>query len=162
MGISRIVSYPLRIAAQFAGILINKIKRLELDAAGVKMGADCFISPQAYFDRIKSNMIEIGDNCMITRGCMILSHTDAFMGGRRKIWTGKREFKKVKIGNNVYIGVDTVVMPGVTIGDNVVIGAKSLVNDDIPPNSVALGVPARVVRPLDVDELRKQRRKSHS
>jgi acetyltransferase-like isoleucine patch superfamily enzyme len=159
MGISRIVTYPIRLAAQIAKIVVYKMKHLELSAAGVKMGVDCFISPQAYFDRIKPNMIEIGDNCMITRGCMILSHTDAFMGGRQKIWTGKREFKKVKIGNNVYIGVDTVVMPGVTIGNNVVIGAKSLINKDIPSNSVALGVPAKVVRPLDVDELRKQRQK---
>ena len=162
MGISRVVSYPIRIIAQFAWILIDKIKRLEMKAAGIKLGVDCYISPQAYFDGMKPNLIEIGDNCMITRGCMIISHTDAFMGGLRRIWTGRREFKKVKIGNNVYIGVGTVVMAGVTIGDNVVIGAKSLVNSDIPSNSVALGVPARVVRPLDVDELRKQRRKSHS
>jgi acetyltransferase-like isoleucine patch superfamily enzyme len=49
-------------------------------------------------------------------------------------------------------------MPGVTIGDNVVIGAKSLVNSDIPSIYVALGIPAKVIRPLDVDELRKQRR----
>ena len=158
MGLSRIVLYPIRLATQIAKVLVYKMKRLELSAAGVKMGVDCFISPDAYFDRIKKNMIEIGDNCMITRGCKILSHTDAFMGGRQLIWTGKREFKKVKIGNNVYIGVDTVVMPGVTIGDNVVIGAKSLVNSDIPSNSVALGIPAKVIRPLDVDELRKQRR----
>lgn len=159
MGLSRVIFYPIRFATQVIAVLIDKMKRLELDAAGIKIGEDCFISPQAYFDRAKPNMIEIGDNCMITRNCMILCHTDAFMGGRRKIWTGKREFKRVKVGNNVYIGVDTIVMPGVTIGDNVVIGAKSLVNEDIPSNSVALGIPAKVVRTLDVEDLRKQRQK---
>jgi hypothetical protein len=49
MGVSRIVLYPIRLVAQFAGILIDKMKRLELDAAEIKMGVDCFISPQVSF-----------------------------------------------------------------------------------------------------------------
>jgi acetyltransferase-like isoleucine patch superfamily enzyme len=52
------------------------------------------------------------------------------------------------IGNNVWIGAKATVTKGVTIGDNVVIGANSVVTRDIPPNSVAAGAPARVIRSI--------------
>ena len=56
--------------------------------------------------------------------------------------------KPIKIGNNVFIGYGAIIMPGVVIGDNVVIGAKSLVSRDIPSNSIAVGIPARVIKSL--------------
>ena len=52
----------------------------------------------------------------------------------------------ISIGNNVWIGMGAVVMPGTTIGDNVVIGANSVVTKDIPSNSVAGGTPCRVIK----------------
>ena len=54
--------------------------------------------------------------------------------------------KPIKVGNNVWIGGNVVVLPGVTIGDNVVIGAGSIVNKSIPPNSVAVGNPCKVIK----------------
>ena len=54
--------------------------------------------------------------------------------------------KPVKIGNNVWIGSDTTILPGVTIGDNSVIGAKSLVVKDIPENVIAIGSPCRQIK----------------
>ncbi len=56
---------------------------------------------------------------------------------------------KVKIGNYVFIGENTVILPGVTIGDRVIIGSGSIVTKDIPDNSVAVGNPARVISDLD-------------
>ena len=50
------------------------------------------------------------------------------------------------MGDNVYIGVHTVILPGVKIGNNVIIGAGSVVTKDIPDNSVAAGTPARVIK----------------
>lgn len=55
---------------------------------------------------------------------------------------------KVVIGKNVWVGGSSVIMPGVTIGDNAVIGAGSVVTKDIPANTVAVGNPARVVKEL--------------
>lgn len=55
----------------------------------------------------------------------------------------------IKVGNNVFIGNNVIVLPGVTIGDNVVIGAGAVVAKDIPSNSVAAGVPARVIKSID-------------
>ena len=56
--------------------------------------------------------------------------------------------KPVTIGNDCWFGANVVVCPGVTIGDNCVIGAGSVVTHDIPANSFAAGVPARVIRPI--------------
>ena len=52
------------------------------------------------------------------------------------------------MGNNVWIGGNVVVLPGVTIGDNVVIGAGSVINKDIPSNSVAVGNPCKVIKEI--------------
>lgn len=54
--------------------------------------------------------------------------------------------KPISIGNNVYIGNDVIILPGVTIGDNVIIGAGAVVSKNIPSDSVAVGVPARVIK----------------
>ena len=53
--------------------------------------------------------------------------------------------KPVCIGNNVWIGEGVCVMPGVTIGDNVIIGANAVVTHDVPDNSIAVGIPAKVI-----------------
>ena len=53
------------------------------------------------------------------------------------------------VGNNVYIGNNVIILPGVTIGNNVVIGTGTVVSKDIPDNSVAVGVPARVIKTAD-------------
>ncbi len=55
-------------------------------------------------------------------------------------------FASVKIGNNVWLGSEVTILKGVTIGDNAVIGAKSLVTKNIPANCIAAGVPAKVIR----------------
>lgn len=56
--------------------------------------------------------------------------------------------KPIRIGNNVWLGGNVVVLPGVTIGDNIVIGAGSVVTKDVPANSLAVGNPCRVVREI--------------
>jgi acetyltransferase-like isoleucine patch superfamily enzyme len=57
----------------------------------------------------------------------------------------------VRIGSNVYIGFDVMVMPGVTVGDGAIVGSRSVVWDDIEPHTVVVGNPARVIRRLTVD-----------
>ena len=53
------------------------------------------------------------------------------------------------MGNNVHIGINSVIMPGVNIGDNCVIGCGAVVTKDIPDNSIAVGVPAKVIKSID-------------
>ena len=66
--------------------------------------------------------------------------------------TGAAKGKAVHIGDNVWFGGNCVVLPGVTIGDNVVVGAGSVVVHDLPDNCLAVGNPARVVRYIDQEE----------
>ncbi|WP_199302752.1 DapH/DapD/GlmU-related protein [Oscillatoria sp. FACHB-1406] len=65
--------------------------------------------------------------------------------------SGKESAAAIKIGNNVWLGGNVVICPGVTIGDNTTIGAGSVVVKDIPANVVAVGNPCRVIRQLDAE-----------
>lgn len=67
--------------------------------------------------------------------------------------------KPIAVGDNVYIGNNVIILPGVKIGNNVVIGAGAIVSRDIPDNSVAVGVPARVIKTAD-EYLEKLKRES--
>ena len=132
--------------------VLTRIKKYirfrKLKSAGVIIGNGTFISPKAYIDCHKGSRVIIGSNCYITRNVIILNHTDTCRGGPEGIWEQKgagRISKDVIIGNNVFIGVNSVVLPGVKIGDNAIIGALSLVNKDIPPNTVWGGVPVQYI-----------------
>lgn len=123
-------------------------QKLLLVARGASIGKHTYISPRAYIDTHKPGQVIVGDNCYITRNVVILCHTDTKRGGPLGIWnrgSEKRVFGTVKIGNNVFIGVNSVIMPSVTIGDDVIIGALSLVNTNIPNGMIAVGNPARIV-----------------
>lgn len=85
-------------------------------------------------------LIEIGDNVTLAPRVHILCHDAS-----TKQFLGYTKIGRVTIGNNVFIGAESVVLPGVTIGDNVIIGANSTVTRDIPDNSVVAGSPARVI-----------------
>lgn len=93
-------------------------------------------------------LISLGDHVTVTSGVRFVTHD----GG---VWVLRDEFPDIdvfgviQVGNNVFIGVGATILPGVTIGDNVVIGAGAVVNREVPPNSVAAGVPARVVTDLN-------------
>ena len=89
-------------------------------------------------------LIEIGDNVTMAPRVHILCHDAS-----TKQHLGFTKIGRVTIGDNVFIGAESVVLPGVTIGSNVVIGANSTVTHDIPENSVAVGSPARVVCTLE-------------
>jgi len=92
-------------------------------------------------------LITIGDNCLIT-GVQFITH-DGSVYHLKKKFPKADLFGKIYVGNNVFIGLGTIILPGVTIGNNVVIGAGSVVSRSIPDDSVAVGVPAKVVSTLE-------------
>lgn len=91
--------------------------------------------------------ITIGENALIAEHVTIRDQDHCFGPGRITAQAGFTT-APVVIGNNVWIGAKATVTKGVTIGDNAVIGANSVVTHDIPANSVAVGVPARVIRTI--------------
>lgn len=101
------------------------------------------------FDISSPGLITIGDNVSITADVSILTHDFCSSVFRQKYHDYLPGRSKVVVGNNVYIGQKTIILRGVTIGDNVIIAAGSIVTKDIPSDSVVAGVPARVVYTLD-------------
>ena len=91
--------------------------------------------------------INIGNDVMIGINCMLVD-TDGHDLNPEKRMTGDIKSAPITIGNNVIIYYNSVVFKGVTIGENSVIGACSVVTKDIPPNVFAAGSPARVIRNL--------------
>lgn len=91
--------------------------------------------------------VYIGDNVMIAPNVTISPTGHPVDPETRKM--GMQFSIPIKIGNNVWIGANSVILPGVTIGDNSVIGAGSIVTRDIPPNVVAVGNPCRVLRSIE-------------
>ncbi|MCX9085634.1 MAG: acyltransferase [Candidatus Methanoperedens sp.] len=111
---------------------------------GLKVGSNCDIQPGVKIDESHCWLIEIGNNVTLAPRVMILAH-DASM----KRHLGYTKIGKVNIGNKVFIGAGTIVLPNVSIGKNSIIGAGSVVTKDIPENVVATGNPAKVLCSLE-------------
>ena len=129
-----------------------------------KIGKNCKIEPNFYCDY--GYNIEIGENfysnvnCVILDGAKVKFGDNVFVAPNCGFYTaghpldvkqrtaGLEYAKPITIGNNVWIGAQVCVMPGVTIGDNCVIGGGSVVTKDIPANSLAYGNPCRVIREI--------------
>ncbi len=91
--------------------------------------------------------ITIGDDVQIGPNVQLLTPTHPVEPGpRRDKWEAA---EPITIGDNVWLGGGAIVLPGVTIGENTVVGAGSVVTRDLPPNVVAVGNPARVIRSVD-------------
>lgn len=108
-----------------------------------------FFSNDIHIDMTRPFLIEIGDDIKITKGVTILTHGYDLCVLRNVYNETIGSSGKVKIGNNIFIGMNSTILKGVSIGDNVIIGACSLVNKDIPSNCVAVGNPAKPIMSLE-------------
>jgi len=106
---------------------------------GTQIGDGCFISRGARID-VRRGKIIIGNNVHISSGTFILGHV-----GFRPL----KEGQKTEIEDNVKIFVNSVILPGVKIGENSVVGAGAVVMKDVPPNVLVMGNPARVVQKFE-------------
>lgn len=92
--------------------------------------------------------VQIGDNVLIGPYVVIASAQHSFEQVGVPMIMQVETQKEVVIGNDVWIGAHAVILPGVHIGDRVIIGAGSIVSHDIEAHSIAAGVPARIIKPL--------------
>jgi len=93
-------------------------------------------------------LISLGDNVFITSGVQFVTHDGGTLILRKEIpdleWTAP-----ISVGNDVYLGLRALILPGVTIGNRCIIAAASVVTRDVPDNSVVGGVPARRISSVD-------------
>lgn len=111
----------------------------------LSIGAGGYIGTGAVI--VACDNIDIGVGVLIAEYVTVRDQDHEFEGVGETRNAGMRS-SPIRIGNNVWIGAKATITRGVTIGDNVVIGANSVVTRDIPANSVAVGVPARVIRTI--------------
>lgn len=115
--------------------------------AHTHIGEGAFINFDCVFLDVAD--IVIGKNCQIATCVQFITAEHPLEPTpRREGWESGRP---ITIGDNVWLGAGVIVLPGVTIGDNTVVGAGAVVTKDLPANVIAVGTPARVLRPLPDD-----------
>lgn len=161
MNISKIHLYWLKFRLRYferfcSPYLFNKILKME----GFEIGEHTiFYGPNNQnIDRQRPWMLKIGDYCKITNGCTILTHDYSRSVIRRYDGQIIGEAGTTEIGNNVFVGVNSIILMGTHIGDNVIVGAGSVVSGHIPSNVVVAGNPAKIIRSLDDHIIRRKTR----
>lgn len=113
---------------------------------GVNIGKNVYVGYDVIFDRIHPELVTVEDYAEIGDRCIISAHSRGSLPLRKMY---PRTAKPVKIGKGVWMAPGCIVIQGVEIGENCVIGTGSVVNKSIEPNSVAVGVPARVIKKMN-------------
>jgi acetyltransferase-like isoleucine patch superfamily enzyme len=95
-------------------------------------------------------LVEIGEHCMFANGCFVTDGNHRFDDLEKPVpWQGFTTKGPTRIGDNVWCGANVVITSGITIGERCVIGANSVVTEDLPPFSIAAGAPAKVLRTIE-------------
>jgi maltose O-acetyltransferase len=125
---------------QLLNDILLQIGYIRLRRQGLILGKNVHIGLDVILDPTCPWLISIGDDCTITSRVIILAHDAS-----TKKHIGYTKIARVKIGSKTFIGMGSIILPGVTIGNNVVIGAGSIVTKDIPDDSIAVGNPAKII-----------------
>ena len=126
----------------------RKLRPWLLRRMGCHVGKNVFVGDYVRVDKNHADLIYIDDYAHLTAGCRLLCHQrdlSNYHVGDNAAECGYR-LGEIHIGKGVMIGMESMIMPGVTIGDGAIVGAMSLVTKDIPPYTIATGHPARVVK----------------
>ena len=124
--------------------LRSEVSTEDLIALGLNVGNNFNRQEKTIIDQSHCWLITIGNNVTLAPRVHILAHDASTKSALDYTRIGL-----VNIGNNVFVEASSIILPGVSIGDNTVIGAGSVVTSDIPSNSVAVGNPAKVISTYD-------------
>ncbi|WDF47310.1 acyltransferase [Chryseobacterium sp. KACC 21268] len=141
-----------RIILKIHNIYITLIKNITITLAkerGLKVGKNLFVQGIPDFGS-EPFLVEIGDNVTLAENVSFINHGgDARVTKNIEKYKDGRFFGRIKIGNNTFIGKGTIILPGVKIGDNCIIGSLSIVSSSIPDNYVYGGIPAKKICSID-------------
>jgi acetyltransferase-like isoleucine patch superfamily enzyme len=129
-----------RVRLLFATIF-RKIRVFLLKCKGYDISYSTIIESAVRLDKLYPQGIHIAANTLVAGGAIILSHDHC-----KRVGNNQPYLVDTYIGRNCFIAVNSIILPGVKIGDEVIIGAGSVVTKDIPSNTIAAGNPAKVVR----------------
>jgi maltose O-acetyltransferase len=141
--LSRAIDVVVGVRNKMRQIRVNR-RWEKLRENGMQIGADVWLPSSTWIDPDYSFLISIGDHCGFGEECLILAHDaqmDEFIDAAR--------IGRVVIHASCHIGARTVVLPGVEIGPRTIVGANSVVSRSLPPDTVCVGAPARVVCSLE-------------
>jgi maltose O-acetyltransferase len=131
---------PIRLLRRLTHHFLHTVDTDWLKSRGLKLGERVYFGPEVIVDSYHCWLISIGDDCVFAPRVHILAH-DASMKRHLKY----TRIGRVNIGKKTFVGAGTIILPGVSIGHDVIIGAGSVVTRDIPDEVVAAGNPARVI-----------------
>ena len=118
------------------------------DDARIRIGSGSFLNIGVMVAAVE--LVEIGDHCMFANGCFVTDGSHRFDDPDKPVpWQGFTTKGPTRVGDNVWCGAHVVITSGVTVGERCVIGANSVVTRDLPPRSIAAGVPAKVLREVE-------------
>lgn len=117
---------------------------------GTHIGERCIIHRSANFGS-EPYLISLGNHVRVNKGVEFITHDGGMWVFRETVAGGEgiTRFGRIYVGNNVHIGTNAIIMPGVRIGNNCVIGCGAIVTHDVADNSIAAGVPAKIIESVD-------------
>jgi acetyltransferase-like isoleucine patch superfamily enzyme len=119
--------------------------------ARVRIGAGSFLNMIVMVAAVE--LVEIGEHCMFANGCFVTDGNHRFDDPEKPVpWQGFSTKGPTRVGDNTWCGANVVITSGVTVGERCVIGANSVVTQDLPPRSIAGGVPAKVLKQVEYSE----------
>ncbi len=162
---AKVAFYKIRMADECAlsiaeGSIVESVIVFERERSTVRIGARTFIGASTL---VCAERIDIGDDVLISWGCTIVDHNSHALSWRDRSqdvvnwYHGKKDWTTVKraavrIEDKAWLGLNAIVLKGVTIGEGAVVAAGAVVTRDVAPYTIVGGNPARTIRELSVDE----------
>jgi acetyltransferase-like isoleucine patch superfamily enzyme len=142
------------------GSILEGAIAFEREGAAVVIGRDTFIGASQI---VCASQVEIGDDVLVAWGCTISDHNSHSIAWRgraqdvREWYHGRKDWSQVeslpvRLGNKCWVGMHSIILKGVGIGEGAIVAAGSVVTKDVPSWTIAGGNPARVIREIPVDE----------
>ena len=125
----------------FIATIFRKFRVFKYRLKGYDIPYSAIIEGSVLLDKLYPRGIHIGENTLVAGGATILSHDHC-----KRVGNNQPFLVDTFIGKNCFIAVGAIILPGVKIGDEVIVGAGAVVTKDVPSNTVVAGNPAKIIR----------------